>query len=120
LKTEEDSVTKKNKKAEGAVAETAETAPTKKERNGAYEKEIARLQVEIAYLQRWVVETGARIIVIFEGRDAAGKGGLIKRLVEKVSPRVFRVVALPRRATARSPRCTSSATWRSSRRPAKS
>lgn len=61
----------------------------------AYEKELARLQVELAHLQAWVKVTGARIIVVFEGRDAAGKGGLIRRITERVSPRVFRVVALP-------------------------
>ena len=60
-----------------------------------YDDELQRLQVEIAHLQAWVKESGARIVVIFEGRDAAGKGGVIKRLTEKVSPRVFRVVALP-------------------------
>lgn len=70
-------------------------AMSKKARKKAYEAEIARLQIEIAHLQAWVKETGARIIIVFEGRDAAGKGGLIKRLVERVSPRVFRVVALP-------------------------
>ena len=73
----------------------ADSAEAKKARNKAYEKEIARLQVEIAYLQSWVQASGARIVIIFEGRDAAGKGGIIKRLVERVSPRVFRVVALP-------------------------
>jgi polyphosphate kinase 2 len=73
----------------------ADSAEAKKARNKAYEKEIARLQVEIAYLQSWVQASGARIVLIFEGRDAAGKGGVIKRLVERVSPRVFRVVALP-------------------------
>ncbi len=73
----------------------ADSAEAKKARNKAYEKEIARLQVEIAYLQSWVQASGARIVIIFEGRDAAGKGGVIKRLVERVSPRVFRVVALP-------------------------
>ena len=61
----------------------------------AYEREMARLHVELAQLQAWVVKTGARVVIIFEGRDAAGKGGLIKRITEKVSPRVFRVVALP-------------------------
>jgi polyphosphate kinase 2 len=70
-------------------------ADAKKARNKAYQRELARLQVEIAHLQAWVKQTGARIVVIFEGRDAAGKGGMIKRLVERVSPRVFRVVALP-------------------------
>ncbi|MBL9060628.1 MAG: polyphosphate kinase 2 [Mangrovicoccus sp.] len=67
----------------------------KKERNRAYEKEMERLQVEIAHLQAWVKATGARIVIVFEGRDAAGKGGVIRRLTERVSPRVFRVVALP-------------------------
>jgi polyphosphate kinase 2 len=73
----------------------ADSAEAKKARNKAYENEIARLQVEIAYLQSWVQTSGARIVIIFEGRDAAGKGGVIKRLVERVSPRVFRLVALP-------------------------
>jgi polyphosphate kinase 2 len=61
----------------------------------AYEKELHKLQVELCYLQEWVKETGARIILVFEGRDAAGKGGTIKALTERVSPRVFRTVALP-------------------------
>ena len=60
-----------------------------------YEKELERLQVEMVRLQTWVKESGARIVVVFEGRDAAGKGGVIKRITERVSPRVFRVVALP-------------------------
>ncbi len=60
-----------------------------------YEKEIERLQGELVKLQLWVKHTGARAIVVFEGRDAAGKGGVIKRITERVSPRVFRVVALP-------------------------
>jgi polyphosphate kinase 2 len=60
-----------------------------------YEKELEKLQVELCTLQDWVKQEGARIIVVFEGRDAAGKGGLIRRLIERVSPRVFRVVALP-------------------------
>ena len=60
-----------------------------------YEKELERLQGELVNLQLWVKEKGLKVIVVFEGRDAAGKGGLIKRLTERVSPRVFRVVALP-------------------------
>ena len=60
-----------------------------------YEKEIAKLQAELVKLQYWVQETGYRAIVVFEGRDAAGKGGVIKRITERVSPRVFRVVATP-------------------------
>ncbi len=63
--------------------------------NKDYEKELERLQGELVKLQRWVKHTGARAIVVFEGRDAAGKGGVIKRITERVSPRVFRVVALP-------------------------
>jgi len=61
----------------------------------AYEKEMGRLQAELCHLQEWVKVTGARVIVVFEGRDAAGKGGTIKAITERVSPRVFRVVALP-------------------------
>ena len=61
----------------------------------AYDKELRKLQVELCHLQDWVKKTGARIIVVFEGRDAAGKGGTIKAISERVSPRVFRVVALP-------------------------
>ena len=96
---------KKTDKATGSkVQETAKKTaklaePTAKEakkaRNRAYEKEIASLQVELAYLQRWVKETGAPILIIFEGRDAAGKGGIIRRITGRGSPRVFRVVALP-------------------------
>jgi polyphosphate kinase len=61
----------------------------------AYEKTLRTLQVELCALQDWVKEKGLRVIVVFEGRDAAGKGGTIKAITERVSPRVFRVVALP-------------------------
>jgi polyphosphate kinase 2 len=61
----------------------------------AYEKELSRLQGELCRLQEWVKATGERIIILFEGRDAAGKGGTIKAITERVSPRVFRLVALP-------------------------
>src|SRR5271154_785902 len=60
-----------------------------------YEKELRKLQVELCWLQDWVKSKGLRVIIIFEGRDAAGKGGAIKAITERVSPRVFRVVALP-------------------------
>jgi polyphosphate kinase len=60
-----------------------------------YEKELRKLQVELCHVQEWVKTTGARIIMVFEGRDTAGKGGTIKAITERVSPRVFRVVALP-------------------------
>ena len=60
-----------------------------------YEEELRKLQVELCHLQEWVKEKKLRVIILFEGRDAAGKGGAIKAITEKVSPRVFRVVALP-------------------------
>jgi polyphosphate kinase len=60
-----------------------------------HDRELKRLHAELVALQEWVKATGARICVVFEGRDTAGKGGTIKRLTGKVSPRVFRVVALP-------------------------
>jgi polyphosphate kinase len=68
---------------------------TNKLKRKAYEKELRKLQVELCRLQEWVKTKGARIIIVFEGRDAAGKGGTIKAITERVSPRVFRVVALP-------------------------
>jgi polyphosphate kinase 2 len=60
-----------------------------------YSKELCKLHVELVKLQEWVVQTGSKICIVFEGRDGAGKGGTIKALTERVSPRVFRVVALP-------------------------
>ncbi len=60
-----------------------------------YARALRKLQVQLCHLQAWVQATGARVIVVFEGRDAAGKGGTIKAITERVSPRVFRVVALP-------------------------
>jgi polyphosphate kinase len=69
--------------------------PNKKLKNKEYLKELARLQGRLCVLQDWVKAKGLRVVVIFEGRDAAGKGGTIKAITERVSPRVFRVVALP-------------------------
>jgi polyphosphate kinase 2 len=60
-----------------------------------FRKELERLQAELVKVQLWLKHSGAKIIVVFEGRDAAGKGGVIRRITERVSPRVFRVVALP-------------------------
>ena len=67
----------------------------KRMKRGIYEKELRKLQVELCQLQEWVKDKGLRVIVVFEGRDAAGKGGTIKAITERVSPRVFRLVALP-------------------------
>jgi polyphosphate kinase 2 len=61
----------------------------------AYEKELEKLQAELVTMQRWIIESGARVVVIFEGRDAAGKGGAIKRVMQYLNPRSARVVALP-------------------------
>ncbi len=61
-----------------------------------YEAELARLQEELVKLQHWVVDQGSRVLIIFEGRGSAGKGGVIKRITERTSPRIVRVVALPR------------------------
>jgi len=73
----------------------ADKANSKKMKRKEYEKHLRKLQVELCRLQDWVKAEGARIIVVFEGRDAAGKGGTIKAITERVSPRVFRLVALP-------------------------
>jgi polyphosphate kinase 2 len=70
-----------------------ETEPRMKRKK--YEKELRQLQTQLCRLQRWVVHAGLRVIVVFEGRDAAGKGGTIKAIMERVSPRVFHLVALP-------------------------
>src|SRR5512139_3548085 len=75
----------KNSKADG----------DKKLKNKKYLKHLRKLQGELCHLQEWVKHKGLRVIIVFEGRDAAGKGGTIKAITERVSPRVFRVVALP-------------------------
>ena len=64
--------------------------------NKAYEKELYRLQEELVKMEEWVADTGARVVVIFEGRDAAGKGGTIKRITEHTNPRITKHVALPK------------------------
>jgi polyphosphate kinase 2 len=68
---------------------------TERMKGKAYEKELARLHAELVNLQEWVKLKGLKVCVVFEGRDGAGKGGVIKAITERVSPRVFRVVALP-------------------------
>jgi len=76
------------------MAKDDEASGTKMRRKD-YEKELRKLQVQLCHLQEWVKSQKSRVIILFEGRDAAGKGGTIKAMTEKVSPRVFRVVALP-------------------------
>jgi polyphosphate kinase 2 len=71
------------------------TKQVEKLKRKPYERELRKLQADLCHLQEWVKAKGLRVIVVFEGRDAAGKGGTIKAITERVSPRVFRVVALP-------------------------
>jgi len=80
----------KNKRPKGADDEKVEKLTGK-----AYDEELKRLHVELVKLQQWVVHKGLKVCVVFEGRDGAGKGGTIKAITERVSPRIFRVVALP-------------------------
>ena len=86
---------KKKSKVKNKPVELAAAAEPKKLSTKEYEAELYKLHAELVKLQLWVREKGVRAIVVFEGRDAAGKGGVIKRITERVSPRVFRVVALP-------------------------
>src|ERR1700731_4505032 len=86
--------TKRLNKAKKADSDNAPDAQNKlggKE----YDRELARLHGELVKLQQWVVAKGLKVVVVFEGRDGAGKGGVIKAITERVSPRVFRVAALP-------------------------
>ena len=120
---------KKHHHADTAVTQPADTSTasgpparpaTGKMKNKDYEAEMERLHGELVALQEWVKASGAKICVVFEGRDTAGKGGTIKRITERVSPRVFRVVALSAPTSARRRRCTSSATSPTCRPPARS
>ena len=88
--------TAENKAVESkpVVVEVSEKK-AKKQKNKLYEKELKRLHVELVKLQEWVVAKGLKVVIVFEGRDGAGKGGTIKAITERVSPRVFKVVALP-------------------------
>jgi polyphosphate kinase 2 len=90
LKNEKNSV----RSAESSGARESTKAPGRM-KNKDYEKELKSLHIELVKLQEWVVQTGAKVCVVFEGRDGAGKGGTIKAITERVSPRIFRVIALP-------------------------
>jgi polyphosphate kinase 2 len=87
---------KKDTRKAGKTAADAEVGePNGKLGNKEYLKELKRLHIELVKLQKWVVARGLKVCIVFEGRDGAGKGGTIKAITERVSPRVFRVVALP-------------------------
>jgi len=88
--------------AEAGAAATEQAKPKKKHKKDkdelsgkGYDKELKKLHGDLVAMQQWIVQEGAKVCVIFEGRDGAGKGGTIKAITERVSPRVFRVVALP-------------------------
>ena len=114
-------MSKKSKKSGVAeqVGDPAAGTPRKLKRK-EYEAELRVLQGELVAMQEWVKAAGAKIIIVFEGRDTAGKGGTIKRITERVSPRTFRSSRCPRRPTGRSRRCTYSGTWHTSPRLARS
>src|SRR5688572_24636000 len=85
----------KDKKRRTSEAAEGGLATREKLKGKAYEAELERLHVELVKLQEWVKHKGLKVCIVFEGRDGAGKGGTIKAITERVSPRVFRVVALP-------------------------
>ena len=86
---------KKSHKVKNANATGAGSDPAPKMKRAEYEKQMAVLQGELVAMQEWVKSSGARIIVVFEGLDSAGKGGTIRRITERTSPRVFKHIALP-------------------------
>jgi polyphosphate kinase 2 len=86
-------VAKKNKHPKGESAGAPDSDQKLKTKD--YERELARLQVELVKLQQWVIQEKKKICIVFEGRDGAGKGGAIKAIMERVSPRTFRLIALP-------------------------
>jgi polyphosphate kinase len=86
--------TSANSEEEEEEEETSQSFPEKL-KTKVYELELAKLHTELVKLQQWVVHKGLKVCIIFEGRDGAGKGGVIKAMTERVSPRIFRVVALP-------------------------
>lgn len=83
-----------NKKSKNQKKETSETIAKEKFNKKFYEKELKRLQIELVKLQEWIKEKGLKVVIIFEGRDAAGKGGVIKRITQSLNPRICKVVAL--------------------------
>jgi len=83
-----------NASSDAGAPDGAEAAQQQRLRNKAYLQELARLQLELVKLQEWIRQQGLRVVVVFEGRDAAGKGGVIKTITQSLNPRVCRVVAL--------------------------
>ena len=94
-KNEPNEKAKKGNSAKAAADKRGDAAPGKELSNKDYDRELKKLHIELVKLQQWVVAKGLKVCIVFEGRDGAGKGGTIKAITERVSPRVFRVVALP-------------------------
>jgi polyphosphate kinase len=94
-KDERDRDDAESRSGSSATGEEAGAGPPPKMKRKEYERQMRILHGELVAMQEWVKDTGAKVCVVFEGRDTAGKGGTIKRITERVSPRVFRVVALP-------------------------
>lgn len=101
-------------------AKSSDSKPGSKLSNNAYLKELRRLHGELTKMQEWVVHTGAKICVVFEGRDGAGKGGTIKAITERVSRAFSGSSRCPRPRPAKRARCTCNAMFRTCRRPARS
>ncbi|RPI08384.1 MAG: polyphosphate kinase 2, partial [Acidobacteriales bacterium] len=93
-KKKKDKSNGRGKKVSGNPAPVASTEKPRKLKPGMYDAELRRLQIELVKLHEWIRQEGLRVVVIFEGRDAAGKGGVIKRITECLNPRICRVVAL--------------------------
>lgn len=91
----QDEIAPRNPVKQGSMSELEKTEETSKLKKKFYEQELAKLQVELVKLQEWIKVKGLKVVVIFEGRDAAGKGGTIKRITECLNPRICRVAALP-------------------------
>ena len=106
--------------AEGWLPDADESLNKGKISTRLYQRTLANLQVELVKLQNWIVRDRLKVVILFEGRDAAGKGGTIKRITECLNPRVARVVALPARPSGKRPSGTSSVTWPICRPPARS
>ena len=94
-KNEPNEKAKKGNAAKAAADKHGDAGPGKDLSNKDYDRELKKLHIELVKLQQWVVAKGLKVCIVFEGRDGAGKGGTIKAITERVSPRVFRVVALP-------------------------
>ncbi len=92
--TEEHQTTEEQEASEARVVEREHKKERPKLKRKYYEEELAKLQVELVKLQEWIKNQGLKVVVLFEGRDAAGKGGVIKRIIERTNPRIVRVVAL--------------------------